>query len=90
MNICEEKTGYRYLPRGIVEDESGRVAGMWIKGKRRRSVFLFEKPVEKRVVPFNIVHKDITVEGRTYRDFPVKEYISVNALNHWGRSRAEE
>jgi len=91
MKACvNKKEEYRYLPRGVVEDENGRVAGMWIKTRRRREVFLFEKPIEKRAVPYTIVHRDITVEGRLYQHFPVKEYIEINALNHWGNSRQEK
>ena len=90
MKSAENKTEFRFLPRGVVEDAKGRVAGMWIKNRRRRDVFLFEKPIEKRPEPFTVIYRDINVDGCVYRNFPVKKYVEVNALNHWGRSRAEE
>ena len=40
----ESQPSHRFLPRGIVEDEQGRIAGMWVRDRRgRKRAFLLEK-----------------------------------------------
>jgi len=86
MNKLDKTQKLRYLPRGIVENEEGLVAGMWIRGKKdKREVFLLDKPVKRTKSAYRIVHKSVSIDGELRHDVPVKEYISVNAVNHWGK-----
>ncbi len=87
MNDARKIEGrkYKYRDKGIVEDDRGRVAGMWLrKRKGRVETILFEKPIQKEK-PYKIEHKTITIDGKTYKNYPVKVFIEVNNLTHWNK-----
>ncbi len=87
MNDARKKEGrtYKYREKGIVEDERGRVAGMWLrKRKGQVETILFDKPIKKEK-PFRVVRKTITIDGKTYQDIPVKVFGEINNLTHWNK-----
>ena len=77
--------GYQYLPRGVVEDGQGLIAGMWLKRRHGEvETMLFERPI-KRTDPFGVELKDIVVDGRVVENFPVKVFKEINNFTHWGK-----
>lgn len=76
----ELEARYEFGPRGIVREppaEGGRIVGTWFRHtkSRRRYLYRFAEPIEApaRAAP-RVERRDITIDGRLYRDVPVQVY----------------
>ncbi len=82
----ESQPRHRFLPRGIVEDEQGRIAGMWVRDRRgRKRAYMLEEPVERVRNRAKVVTKNIIVDGRELHNVPVQVLPEVNAFSHWNK-----
>lgn len=72
-------------PKGLILDEAGRVAGFWVRGKKRRfHTHLLETPIEKAEESAPQI-KDIIVDGELVKGVPVRVYPKVSSFLHWGK-----
>lgn len=72
-------------PKGLILDESGRVAGFWVRGRKRRvHTHLFAQPIERNPEVTEQV-KDIWLDGRLIRNVRVQVCPTVSCFLHWGK-----